>query len=207
MYIGIKNSHTFIINIDVNNTRSKELIKKMLKSIFLYIGLFGCISNLYAEKNDVEAYISVSKFIEHGGRHSGVEVSHLVNFNSYLAGRTSGVRFTENEAAEYGKSDAATGDGEIYKGVSLSLYIHIDSQHITPYFGYGAFHGETTDCSDEKQKDGTCDEGHILSYYPEVGVALNVKRLHVYVFGRRYVDTNLHENKINAYGVHLGFRL
>jgi hypothetical protein len=95
----------------------------------------------------------------------------------------------------------------VYGGFSATGYFHLNQKYVNPYIGLGLYAGETFNCSDSEDKDGTCIEDIVLAAFPEVGIGITIGRFHLFPFVRRYFDTNSHAGSTSAYGLHVGFTL
>ena len=164
----------------------------------LIFAFFILTSTAQADSPSKKGFVSASVFNEANGNHSGLELSLLAKSSSYFATRISGVLYSEKEAIKV---------HDIYGGFSATAYFHPNLQYLNPYLGLGLFVGDTFNCSDNDEKDGTCNEDIVLAAYPEFGIGINIGKLHVFPFIRRYFDTNSHASTTSAYGVHIGINI
>jgi hypothetical protein len=160
--------------------------------------LFLITFNAQADGDLKSVSLTASHFKESGGDHSGIELSGLMTSKSLLALRLSGVIYSDESSAKI---------QDVYGGFSATGYFHLNQKYVNPYIGLGLYAGETFNCSESEDKDGTCNEDIVLAAYPEVGIGINIGRLHLFPFVRRYFDTNSHAGTANAYGLHVGFTL
>ncbi len=136
-------------------------------------------------------FLSVSAFSEEDGDRAGFEISILINTSKNYANRISGVLYSGRNEEEL---------IEAFTGFSFTGYLHLNQKYINPYLGLGVFAGDTFNCSDDEETD-ECEEEAILTIYPEVGLAINVGKLHIFPYVRRY-NFNSH----NTYGLNLGLK-
>ena len=170
----------------------------MRKICFLSIILVLISCRSGASESVENIYLSISAFNESNGEHAGLEISGLSNINNHFAGRISGVIFEEENEAKI---------NEIYEGYSATGYFHFGQKYLNPYFGAGIFVGETFSCNDTEKEAGTCKEDNVLAAYPEIGLAINIKAIHIFPFVRHYFDTNNHRSSVSAYGLYIGINI
>ena len=182
------------------------------------LGLFLSTGKLYAETEDqlikyiplddepieepvshsthANGYLSISGFGEIDGNRSGLELSMIGVSDKIWGFKVSGVLYE-------GKS--VSGLNDIFAGFSFTPFLHLDSD-ISPYIGAGVFVGDTFNCTDEDEKNGTCNEDIVIAAYPEVGFIIKNKFIFLSFFVRRYFDTNDSASTINANGFSFGFK-
>lgn len=153
------------------------------------------VSSLDAPKLDKKvpvgnAFYSVSAFSEEDGYRSGLEISILINTSPKYASRISGVLYSARNEEKL--MDA-------FAGFSYTGYLHLNQKYINPYIGMGVFAGDTFKCSEDDEENDKCEEEGIFTIYPEIGIAINVGKLHVFPYVRRY---NFNDN--NTYGLNIG---
>jgi len=166
-------------------------------SILLFVSFF-LTNNTLAESRDKNAFVSASAFNEANGDHSGLELSALAKSSDNFAVRLSGVLYSEKKAPKI---------HDLYGGFSATVYFHLNQKYLNPYLGLGLFAGDTFNCSDIDEEAGECTEDIVLAAYPEFGVGINIGKLHIFPFIRRYFDTNEHASTTSAYGVHIGINI
>lgn len=135
-------------------------------------------------------FLSVGGFSEENGDRSGLEISVLINTTKKYASRISGVLYSGRNNEELMDS---------FTGFSFTGYLHLNQKYLNPYLGLGVFMGDTFNCSDDESEE--CEEEGIFTIYPEVGLAINAGKLHIFPYVRRY-NFNGH----NTYGLNLGLK-
>jgi len=170
-----------------------------MRFIFTFVLMaFFWANNTLAEGHDKNFFVSASAFNEANGDHSGLELSVLTEPSDYFAARLSGVLYSEKKAPKI---------HDLYGGFSATAYFHLNQKYLNPYLGLGLFAGDTFNCSDIDEEAGECTEDIVLAAYPEFGVGVNIGKLHIFPFIRRYFDTNNHASTTSAYGVHIGINI
>tara|TARA_R110001592_G_scaffold116214_1_gene317415 strand:- start:16904 stop:17419 length:516 start_codon:yes stop_codon:yes gene_type:complete len=160
--------------------------------------LFLMTFNAQADGDLESGSVTASYFRESGGNHSGIELSALLTSKRLFALRFSAALFSDESSAKI---------HDLYGGFLATGYLHLNHKFVNPYIGLGLYAGETYNCSESEDKDGTCSEDIVLAAFPEVGIGITMGRFHVFPFLRRYFDTNSHAGSTSAYGLHVGFTL
>lgn len=146
---------------------------------------------------------SVSIFSEQNAQRAGFEVSGTEILDRSFSVRVSGLIYL----AEHGNNEA-----DIYTGLSLSAFYHLNQPLINPYFGAGIFTGETFYCDETDENyvygygEAECEPSSVLAVYPEIGLSVQLGPLNIHPYVRRYYDTNFNTKTQNAYGAYFGFK-
>lgn len=150
----------------------------------------------YKEEKSPSTYLSIDAFNEKNGHHSGFGVSASQSWTN--AGyKVSGLFYK-------GLND--DNEDDVFKGVSLLGFTHLGT-FIDPYVGLGVFFGESESCHYFAANEEVCESDYTLAVYPEVGVSVNIWRIQIAPYARRYFDTDSGVSNMNAYGVSLGFKI
>ena len=169
-----------------------------MRKLYIVSILLFSICNAQAGGDLESVSLTASHFREAGGDHSGLELSGLMTSKSLFALRLSAVLYSDQSSAKI---------QDVYGGFSATGYFHLNQKYVNPYIGLGLYAGETFNCSESEEKDGTCLEDIVLAAFPEVGIGITIGRFHLFPFVRRYFDTNSHAGTTSAYGLHVGFTL